>query len=271
MTLPLAGTTIALAEARQLEELAQMLHQEGARPLRFPMVSILDVPDAKPVEAWLHDLIGDRMNLVIVLTGEAVRRLSGFAERSGLREPFVAALGRTRTIVRGPKPVKAMKELGLTPSCVVKVPTTAGVIDHLRTETLAGASVGVTRYGDVNVPLEAFLAESGACVLPVMPYVYAPAEDDDRVVELIHAMAAGSIDVLVLTSSPQVDRLFDIAAKRNLETLLRQGLDRVRVAAVGPIVADSLRRRGAPVHICPEQGFVMKNLVQLIKRSLSGR
>jgi hypothetical protein len=39
------------------------------------------------------------------------------------------------------------------------------------------------------------------------------------------------------------------------------------VAAVGPVVADDLRRRGAPVHVCPEQGFVMKNLVQHIKRS----
>jgi uroporphyrinogen-III synthase len=40
------------------------------------------------------------------------------------------------------------------------------------------------------------------------------------------------------------------------------------VAAVGPVVAETLRSRGAPVHIVPEQGFVMKNLVQHIKREL---
>jgi uroporphyrinogen-III synthase len=40
------------------------------------------------------------------------------------------------------------------------------------------------------------------------------------------------------------------------------------VAAVGPVVAEDLRRHAIRVDICPEQGFVMKNLVQLIKRDL---
>ena len=162
-----------------------------------------------------------------------------------------------------------MKELGLAPTGIVKVPTTAGIIATLRDEPLAGMTVGVTRYGDVNEALENFLAEAGATVRPVLSYVYAPATDDERVVELIHAMAAGTIDVLMLTSSPQVDRIFEIAEKRTLEPVLRQGLERVRVAAVGPIVADTLRQRQAPVHICPEQGFGMKNLVQHIKRALA--
>ena len=80
--------------------------------------------------------------------------------------------------------------------------------------------------------------------------------------------AAGEVDALVFTSSPQVDRLYEVAAERQATALLEQGLARTRVAAVGPIVADNLRRRGARVDICPEQGFVMKNLVQQIKREL---
>ncbi len=269
MSLPLEGRTIAVAETRQGEELAQMLEQEGARVLRYPMFTIVDAPDPEPVVAWLRELIADRMSLVIVMTGEAIRRLLGFAERAGLRDEYLTALGRTRTLARGPKPVKVMKELGLAPTCIVKVPTTPGIIATLRDEPLAGTTIGVTRYGDVNEALEGFLTEAGATVRPVLPYVYAPATDDERVVELIHAMAAGTIDVLMLTSSPQVDRIFEIAEKRTLEPVLRQGLQRVRVAAVGPIVAETLRQRQAPVHICPEQGFGMKNLVQHIKRALA--
>jgi hypothetical protein len=33
-------------------------------------------------------------------------------------------------------------------------------------------------------------------------------------------------------------------------------------------VADALRERGAAVHVCPEQGWVMKNLVRQLARSL---
>src|SRR5580693_9086467 len=56
MTLPLANRTVALAEHRQLEELAQMLEKEGAIPLRCPMLSILDAPDDTPLLAWLDQL-----------------------------------------------------------------------------------------------------------------------------------------------------------------------------------------------------------------------
>jgi len=111
-----------------------------------------------------------------------------------------------------------------------------------------------------------FLKAAGASAWPVLPYVYAPKADAERVAELIGRMGRGEVHVLAITSSPQVDRLFDVARERGLEDSLKQGLQRTRVAAVGPVVADDLVRHGAPVDICPEQGFVMKNLVQLIKK-----
>jgi uroporphyrinogen-III synthase len=267
MAQPLTGRTVALAEGRQLEELAQMLEAEGATTLRYPMVSIRDAPDPAPALAWIKDVIAGRFGWVVLMTGEALRRLLALAEREGLREPFVAPLGRTRTVVRGPKPVRVMKEVGLTPTKVAQPPTTEGVIDALRQEALQGQTVGVTLYGEPNPTLEGFLTSAGATVRTVMPYVFAPAADDERVAELMARLGRGEVDVLLFTSSPQVDRLYDVAARRGLEEALRQGLARTRVAAVGPVVADDLRRRGAAVHVCPEQGFVMKNLVQHIKRS----
>src|SRR4051812_16549758 len=124
MTLPLAGCRVALAEGRQLEELAALLAAEGAEPLRYPLLAILDPPDPAPVLAWLRDLGADRFAYVVLFTGEGVRHLLGFAERDGKRDEFVAALGRTRTVLRGPKPVKALKEIGLTPYRVADAPTT---------------------------------------------------------------------------------------------------------------------------------------------------
>jgi len=265
----LAGRTAALAEGRQLEELAQMLENEGATTVRCPMVSILDAPDALPVLAFLRDLIADRFQYVILMTGEALRRLLGFAEREGMRDEVVAALERTQTVTRGPKPVRALKEIGLAPTKVAETPTTEGVIALLRGEPLAGQTVGVTLYGVDNPPLVHFLEAAGATVRTVLSYVYAPAADAERVADLITRLAAGTVDVLIFTSSPQVDRLFEVAAERGLEASLKQGLEKTCVAAVGPVLADHLRERGVGVAICPEQGFVMKNLVQHIKRALA--
>jgi uroporphyrinogen-III synthase len=269
MTRPLEGRTVALAEGRQLEELAQLLQNEGATVLRCPMIDILDAPDAAPVVAWIQELIAGKFGLVVLMTGEALRRLVGFAERAGLREDFVAALGRARTITRGPKPGRALKEVGLAPSQVAKAPTTEGVIATLRDEALSGQTVGVTLFGSANPALEQFLAGAGATVCTVLSYVFAAASDDERVVELVGKLAAGAVDVLIFTSSPQVDRLYQLVGKRGLGAELKAGLEKTCVAAVGPVVADDLRRHGAPVHVCPEQGWVMKNLVQQVKRAVA--
>src|SRR5262245_41889122 len=125
MSMPLRGKTVALAEGRQLEELAGLLQAEGADVLRCPMLSILDAPDAAPVCAWLNELIAGDFGLLILMTGEAVRRLAGFAEAMGRQADYLAALGRTPLVARGPKPVKALRDLGVTATPrTAAVPTT---------------------------------------------------------------------------------------------------------------------------------------------------
>lgn len=266
--LPLQNYTIALAEGRQLEDLAGMLEKEGANVIRCPMVSILDAPEEGPVLAWLRDLTAGRMDWVILMTGEALRRLLGFAERSGFRDEVTAALKQTRILTRGPKPMQALREIGLTPTKVAEAPTTAGVIATLRHENLSGKTVGLTLYGDANPTLEQFLKDAGAEIRTVLSYVYAPATDAGQVAELIENIAGGKVDVLVFTSSPQVDRLYEVGEEKNIKEKLKAGLQRARIAAVGPIVADNLRQRGAKVDFGLDRGFVMKNLVQRIKREM---
>ena len=267
MTLPLTNRTIALAEGRQLEELAAMLEKEGAVALRYPLLSILDAPDDTPTLAWLDRLQAGAFDWVILLTGEGVRRLLGCAERHARGEAFRTALAKTRTITRGPKPVKALKELGITPTLIAQTPTTEGVIASLGSIELKGATVGVQLYSDSNPPLTQFLEGAGATPVTVQPYVYAPASDAERVIHLIDQMAAGKVDAVVFTSSPQIDRLFAVAEERQQIPLLERALAKTLVAAVGPLVQDNLQKHGVAVQICPEQGFVMKNLVQHLKRA----
>ena len=269
MSLPLSGKTIALAEGRQLEDLARLLEKEGAAVLRCPMLSILDVPDAKPVNAWLRDLVAGKFEYVILLTGEGLRRLIAFAERASLKDEVIAALGKVKIVARGPKPGQALKEINLKPTLVAAAPTTDGVITTLKRQDLSGTTIGVQLYSESNAPLTTFLTEAGAKVKAVQPYVYAPAADADRVADLISRAAGGAVDAIVFTSSPQVERVFEVSAERQLDAQWRRALDRVKVASVGPVVSDTLKHKGVKVDIQPEQGFQMKNLVQHIRRNLA--
>ena len=160
---PLAGRTIAVPETRQLDALAQMLEDLGATPLRCPLVAILDAPDPAPIETFLRQLASGDFDDLILLTGEGLRRLLGFARRAGLYDSVVAALPLVRKIVRGPKPAKALTEIGLHPDLAAEAPTTEGVIATLAREQLVGRRAAVQLYGqDPNERLISFLRKAGA-------------------------------------------------------------------------------------------------------------
>jgi uroporphyrinogen-III synthase len=266
---PLAGRTIALPETRELDRLAQLLEQEGARTLRCPLVAILDAPEQAPVEAWVRALVAGAFDDLIFLTGEGLRRLVDVAERLGLRAEAVAALARARTITRGPKPARTLHELGLSPTLPAAVPTSRGIIEALEPLDLRGRRIGVQLYGtEPNRPLVEFLERAGARVGVVAPYVYATASDVSRVAALIGALEGGEVDAIAFTSASQVDRLWAVARETHLEDQLVRGLDRVRVAAIGPIVADALGARRTRIDIIPDKSFVMRRLVNVLVDAL---
>jgi uroporphyrinogen-III synthase len=266
---PLAGRVIAVPESRQLEKLATMLEEKGASIVRCPLVVIHDTPDAPAVQAWLDELIAGSFDDFILMTGEGLLRLISFAKRTGQHETVTKALGRLRTIARGHKACRELRELGVLPTMISEPPTTEGIVDALRDDDLDGRTVAVQLCGnDPNPRLVKFLEKSGARVRTVAPYEYARGIDDERTLDLIDRLARGEIDSIAFTSSPQVDRLFDVAEKRDVIQRLRIGLERTRVAAVGPIAATALRRRGFRVHIVPESSFYLRSLVQEVVAAL---
>ena len=261
----LNGRTIALPETRELDLLADMLERHGAGTLRCPMVAIVDAPDAAPIEDWLKRFAAGGCDDLILLTGEGLRRLLGFADRAGTKESFIAALGGVRKITRGPKPARALRAVGLRPDLAAAEPTTEGVIATLSDHDLSARRVGVQLYADnPNTRLIDFLTAAGAKPDPVAPYLYAPAADERQVVDLIVRMAEGRIDAIAFTSAPQVRRLWGVAGNSNLEDELRRGLARTKVAAVGPVVAEQLGTLGTRVDIAPDGAYFMKPLVNAI-------
>jgi uroporphyrinogen-III synthase len=267
---PLAGKTIALPETRELDRMAGLLEAAGATTLRCPLVAILDAPDPRPVDLWLEELAVKGFDDLILLTGEGLRRLLSRARAIGNETEVKAALGRTRKITRGPKPARALHEIQLSTDLPAVVPTTQGIMDTLAGETLTGRRVGLQLYGsDPNEALVRFLAGKGATVRTVSPYVYAPASDEDRVGDLITRLEGGAIDAIAFTSASQVERLFEVARHRQQESTLQAGLQRAKVAAIGPIVVSALKERGVAADIVPEQPFVMKRLTTAIATALS--
>ena len=265
----LSGRRIVVPETREIEVLAGMLERHGAVVVRCPLVAIRDAADPAPILAWLERFVTDPPDDLILFTGEGLQRLHSLAGSAGLSERFVATLARVRKITRGPKPARRLRELGLKPDLPVDPPTTAGIIACLRGEDLAGHRVGVQLYPDnPHTELLEFLGHAADSVDPVLPYAYASAAEEARVVEVIEAMAAGDIDLIAFTSAPQLRRLRAVARARDCEAALGDGFAKTKIAAVGPVVAAAIEAAGGTVAIAPADNFHMRPMVNAIVEAL---
>ena len=266
---PLRDTRIVVPESRELDLFTSMLERLGARVVRFPLIVVRDVADTTELDAWIGRLSQGQYDSVIFYTGEGVTRIWAAADRLGMKAAAFGALARARKIARGPKPVAALRKLGLGVDVVAEQPTTAGVLALLPALSLGGTRVGVQLYPEAHdAALRTALEAAGAAFEPVLPYQYVSDETGERVALVIQEMAAGRVDLIAFTSSPQVRRLTEVAQRLGLTAELARALEMTKIAAVGPLTADAVNQAGGQTAIQPSNNFHLKPLVAEIVRTL---
>jgi uroporphyrinogen-III synthase len=266
----LNGYRILILETREEAQFSRLLAEQGVDVLQCPMFTIHDAPDPAPVEAWIRRFIARPCDDLVLMTGEGLRRLMKVARRAGNDQDFIAALGKAQKFARGPKPGRALREIGLEPQVTTETPTSEGIAAMLARLDLAGHRVGLQLYPDKDhSALTGAIAAQGAEVDPVLPYVYDAQAADANIVTAIDQMAQGRIDAIALTSSGQVRRLIEVAKAHGSEARLREGLARTPIASVGPVVSDELRSHGLRTDIYPaNDAFFMKPLISAMAAAL---
>ena len=267
MSNTLENINIALPESRQLDVLANLCVNRGARVWRCPLVSIHDSPNAQAIELWMKNFIEQTPDILLVLTGEGIKRLTAFAERFNCLEQWKGALSHTHILARGPKPNRALKVLKLEADQLAETPTTDGMMASLEKMDLNGKTLAVQLYGeDPNQKLQDYLKLRSANYNTVAPYVYASNVDTERVLNLINALAENAIDIICFTSKAQYQRLEKVAEKHQMTDRLTLGLQHTQIAVVGPVVADQLKEAGYKIATMPEGKFFMKPMIRAIEQ-----
>jgi uroporphyrinogen-III synthase len=265
----LHGRRIAVPESRELDLFVNMLERHGAIAVRCPLVSIRDVEDTAPVQAWLERLVEGQHDSLVLYSGEGLSRLLGCARRSGIEVDVIDSLRRTRKIVRGPKPAKVLRGIGLAPDVMAVEPTTAGLIETLSTLDLSGSCVGVLLYPGGEHLLDDFLEKAGARIDPILSYRYASEQEDEQVAALIDTLVTGAIDLIAFTSTAQVRRLQEVARRFGRRDELDAAMRRALIAAVGPVTAQAVEEAGWPVAAMPKDSFHLKPMVVALGKKLA--
>ena len=267
----LNGYRILILETREEAQFSRLLAEQGADVLQCPMFAIRDAPDSATVEAWIHRCIEAPFDDLVLMTGEGLRRLMKVARRTGQDQDFIAALGKARKFARGPKPGRALREIGLEPQVTTEKPTSEGVAEMLSRVDLKGHRVGLQLYPDKDhgVLLGAITAQ-GAEVDAVTPYAYDARAADANIITAIEEMASGRIDAIALTNLGQIRRLIEVARAKGAEARLREGLAKTPIASVGPAVSDELKSHGLRTDIYPaNDAFFMKPLISAMALALT--
>jgi uroporphyrinogen-III synthase len=266
----LNGYRILILETREEAQFSRLLTERGADVLQCPMFTIHDAPDAKPIEAWIQRFVQKPCDDLVLTTGEGLRRLLKVARGIGAEQDFIAALGKSRKFSRGPKPGRALREIGLETQMTTEKPTSEGITEMLARVDLRGHRVGLQLYPDRDHgALIGAITAQGAEADTVLPYVYDARAADANIVTAIEEMAQGRIDAIALTSSGQVRRLIEVAKAHDREARLREGLAHTPIASVGPVVSDELRSHGLRTDIAPaNDAFFMKPLISAMTAAL---
>src|ERR1700760_2779587 len=267
----LNGYRILILETREEAQFSRLLAEQGADVMQCPMSPIHDAPDPAPIEAWILRFIDKPCDDLVLMTGEGLRRLMKVVRRIGLEQEFVAALGGTRKFTRGPKPGRALRELGLEPQMTTEKPTSEGIAEMLARLDLSGHRLALQLYPDKDHgKLIGAITAQGSEVDSVLPYVYDAQAADTNIVTAIDEMAEGRIDAIALPSSGQVRRLLEVAQAHRCEARLREGLARTPIASVGPVVSDELKLHGLHTDIAPAEGaYFMKPLISAMATALA--
>ena len=267
----LNGYRILILETREEAQFSRLLMEQGADVLQCPMFTIHDAPDPAPIEAWITRFIDKPFDDLVLTTGEGLRRMMKVAQRMGAEQAFVTAVGMARKFARGPKPGRALREIGLEPQATTDKPTSEGIAEMLTRVDLRGHRVGLQLYPDKDhSALIGAIEALGAVVDTVLPYVYNAQAADGNIVTAIDEMAQGRVDAIALTSSGQVRRLFEVARAHRCEARLRDGLTQTPIASVGPVVSGELESHGLRPNITPaNDAFFIKPLISAMSANLS--
>ncbi|HVN29022.1 MAG TPA: uroporphyrinogen decarboxylase, partial [Candidatus Binataceae bacterium] len=254
-------------ESRMAVETARMIERLGGHAIIAPAMREVPLEDNHAALDFAERLLRGEFDIVIFLTGVGVKALMQVIETRHSREAILAALAKVTLVVRGPKPTKVVRELGLEPGIIAREPSTwRELLEDLSKQTrLDGKRIAVQEYGISNRDLLAGLEARSARVTVVPVYRWTLPLDRAPIRAALSAIASGEADVALFTSASQVVNVMQMAEAESLGAKVRAGFAAMAVGSIGPVCSAELASNGIAPDFEPEHsklGHLIKEAAQ---------
>ena len=262
------GMRVVAFESRRAEEMAALIRKQGGEPFVAPAMREAPIENSAATFAFAERLFAGDFDTVVLLTGVGTRQLNRLLSLRYSEGALADALRCVTVVARGPKPVAALREMGLTPAIVAPEPNTwrelvAAAANH------QGRRIAVQEYGRSNPELLAALAARGAEVTAVRVYQYDLPQNAGPLEEAARRLAAGEFQVALFTTAVQIEHLARVAAQQRMETATLEALRKCLIGSIGPTTTEALEEFGIrpnlePSH--PKMGLLVMEIAALAGR-----
>ena len=248
------GLCVVAFESRRADDMARLIQKHGGVPKVTPSMRELPFEENQLAIDFANRLIAGKIDVIIFLTGVGIRYLIKQIESNVDLQEFLTAVRNVHTIARGPKPLAALRELGIQATYQVPEPNTwRELLATLDAELpVANLVVALQEYGITNPNLTAGLEARGAIVDPIRVYEWGLPEDPAMLIESLQQLASGASHVVLFTSANQVRNLLKVADDLGIEEKLRTALRKTVVGSIGPTTSEMLRSCNLPIDLEPQ-------------------
>jgi len=267
------GLRVLSLESRRAPEIEILIRRAGGDPFVTPSMREMPLEQNSQALSFAERLFANQFDMIILLTGVGTRLLNQVIETRWPPGTFAAALRRVTVVARGPKPMAVMREWGVPVSILAPEPNTWREI-LAATKDRPEKRVAVQEYGRPSQELIDGLIARGAEVTSVPVYQWDLPDDLGPLREAARRVAAGQIDVMLLTSSAQVEHLLRVATEMDLGDAVRRACKRIVVASIGPTTSETLAELGLPADFepsHPKMGLLVNETAQQARQLLQSK
>jgi len=256
---PLFGKRVLVTRARsQASELSEKIAELGGEAYEFPLVKMVPPTDPRPLDEAISQL--GSFDWVIFTSPNGVgfffKRLRELGTDIRQMQAKLAAVG--------PKTAEALLEKGLTVNVLPGEFRAEGLLDSLEGQLKPGEKVLLPRADIAREVLPRELKERGLEVTEVD--TYETVIDAENAAETIELFREKAISIVTFTSSSTVKNFVQALAQENLKELL----EGVQIACIGPVTADTAKELGLAVDIVAKD-FSIQGLLDALLTNGGGK
>jgi uroporphyrinogen-III synthase len=258
------GKRVLALESRRAAEMELLIRKQGGDPFVAPSMREIPLVENEEAFAFAERLFAGGFEMVILLTGVGTRQLNRLLATRYPEDAFADALRTLPVAARGPKPVAALREMGVAPAVIAPEPNTwRELLGAL--EGRGERQIAVQEYGRPSAELLDGLRARGAEVTRVRVYQWDLPEDTGPLREAARRLAAGEFDVVLFTTAIQMVHLARVAREMGIEEAMLANLRICQIGSIGPTTTEALEEFGVHPLMEPshsKMGFLVKEAAE---------